>query len=84
MTKAELIAAIAAAPDDTRVYLDFDGLLRTLAVVEACDNDGAGGDWVICFEPPEGVIQEREEEEEEEEVDPGLLAECRRLLVEGE
>ena len=63
MTKAELIAAIATAPADTHVYLDFGGSLHPLAVVEAYDNTGAG-EWFICFEPPEGVVRVIEEDED--------------------
>jgi hypothetical protein len=49
MTKAELIAAMAAAPDEATVYIDTDdGLLRSHLTVTVDDEDKPG-EWTIVL-----------------------------------
>ena len=48
MTKIELIAAIAAAPDDASIYIDpGDGILRSAVTVVVPEPDDEGSDLVI-------------------------------------
>ena len=56
MTKAELLAAIAAAPEDASVYIDTqNGLLRTLtvAIIEAEEEVSGKAVVILSFDSEE-------------------------------
>jgi hypothetical protein len=63
MTKAELLAAIVAAPDLAIIYVDQgNGMLRSHVTVDVDVDDGGAGTIIISYD-------EAPEDEDEDEED---------------